>query len=179
MKMIELIKEIPGMKCIKCDIRKTHKGCNGLCIECFHGQDGRFCKECNRLIYSVKYMLCSTCYNRYILLSPLKIKCHNILGWECVCCKRNDISHLEIEHIKRVEGKRMSLGQTYREIVSMGQQAHEIYQIMCHICNTSKNKYDKCNLNHKYDLNNLREAISHLKELGVKDLDNIKIPSTI
>lgn len=166
-------------KCVICNIRKSHKNCTGLCIECFHDQKDRYCKECGKSIYSVQYMLCSTCYHRYITMGPLKLKCHNILGWECKCCGRNDVNLLEMDHIERIEGKRLHLRQTYNEIILIGENAHKKYQILCHLCNNSKGEHGECTLNHKYDLNNLREAILHMKELGARDLDYIKIPKTI
>jgi len=166
------------MICEICGIVRP-KLTSNVCTPCKNKPNRGFCRECGKPSYSVKKKLCGTCFTRYIRMEPFKIKCHDILGWECICCKRNDVNMLKIDHIEPITGKQIPLKRTYNDIISMGIKAHKKYQILCHFCNTSKKRNDKCTINHKYDLNNLREAISHMKELGVKDLDNIKIPKTI
>lgn len=161
------------MICDICGIAKP-KLTSNICTPCKNKPKRGFCRECGKPSYSVKKKLCITCFNRYMVMTPLKLKCHNILGWKCVCCGRNDINILEMDHIKPTYKKQLPLKKTYNEIISMGVKAHEKYQILCHLCNNSKGHYDKCSINHKYDLNNLHEAIQHMKELGVKDLDDIK-----
>jgi len=149
---------------------------SSICAPCKNKPKRGYCKECGKPSYSVKKKLCVTCFNRYIVMIPLKLRCHNILGWICVCCKRNDVNHLEFDHIKPITRKQIPLRKTYNDIIWMGIKAHEKYQILCHLCNNSKGDHEKCSIEHKYDLSNIQDCLYHMKELGVEGLDDIKIP---
>ena len=120
------------------------------------------CKVCNK----EKLSNFSTCryHNMYGYKLNLKVKCFDILGWECKCCGENNFYHLEIDHIKPCMGKRPTTMGIYVEIIRNPTESILKYQIYCATCNKSKHAGKTCTVDHL--LKNRGDFIRYLKYIG-------------
>ena len=77
----------------------------------------------------------------------LKLTTLEIIGKSCMCCGINEWWNLTIDHIIPIKGKRGQSHDTYRDIVN-GKVNNGDFQTLCFGCNTSKNSYTECKLEH-------------------------------
>ena len=86
--------------------------------------------------------------------TELKDKVIKVLGGSCVCCGLTSRHNLTVDHIEPIMGaKRLENWKLYILIRDNPVDALMEFQLLCFGCNASKNKYEKCSLNHEDDLN--------------------------
>ena len=77
-----------------------------------------------------------------------KLKLFKILGMKCVCCNISEYWNLTIDHkIPLRTSKRQSAPSLYRELLENPEKRNTI-QLLCFGCNVSKNRFEKCKLDH-------------------------------
>lgn len=145
--------------------RQVAKG-SDICVYHTSVQLNRLCRVCNeRHVLNLSNMLCEACYNRLCKYYPLRIKCFDILGWSCKCCGNNDFYHLVIDHLD-ASTKESNKVETYLIKVIEHKSPHEEFQVLCWSCNRSKNKGNRCTINH--NIKTREDIIKYLNSLDLK-----------
>jgi len=159
-------KQLGPRKCVECNIRNISNGNFDTCRVCINKQKNRICRLCDNV--ATDLLLCEKCRDR-LRNTPLKVKVFDILGWECVCCELDVFLNLTIDHIdpnKKTSKHKSNPRYLYKEIIDNPEEAKKMYQVLCHVCNVSKSRGDKCTLDHEC-FSSRDDIIEYLESLNV------------
>jgi len=121
------------------------------------------CKVCDKESIN-KFTTCRY-HNIHGYRMNLKVKCFDILGWKCECCGEDNFYNLEIDHITPCRGVReTTFIRVYTKIIENPNESLLKYQILCTVCNRSKNARKKCTVDHT--LKNRGDFIKYLEYIG-------------
>lgn len=81
--------------------------------------------------------------------TAIKRKALEMLGGRCACCGVSEWWNLTVDHVRPVLGKRKYIGiQMFRSVVRGEADAGNL-QVLCFGCNASKNRYERCKIDHE------------------------------